>query len=71
VIKAGEIGLVINTTVGTKAIRDSYAIRRQALLANVPYFTTMSAAMAGVAALEVSDTTPEVCSLQEWHPRGK
>jgi carbamoyl-phosphate synthase large subunit len=71
VIKASEIGLVINTTVGTKAIRDSYAIRRQALLANVPYFTTMSAAMAGVAALEVSDTTPEVCSLQEWHPRAK
>ena len=68
-IRSGEVTLVVNTTVGAKSIRDSYAIRRQALLANVPYFTTMSAALAGVAALEVSDGEPEVCSLQEWHAR--
>jgi carbamoyl-phosphate synthase large subunit len=66
-IKAGEIALVINTVVGTRSIRDSYAIRRQALLANVPYFTTMSAALAGVAALEVGDVEPTVRALQLWH----
>ena len=68
-IRSGEISLVVNTTVGAKAIRDSYAIRRQSVLASIPYFTTMSAALAGVAALEVDDGTPEVCSLQEWHAR--
>jgi len=51
-IRAGTIHVVINTTQGTKAIRDSYAIRRGALLANVPYFTTMSAALAAVSSLE-------------------
>ncbi len=69
VIRSGEIALVVNTTVGAKSIRDSYAIRRQALLANIPYFTTMSAALAGVAALEAETATPEVRSLQEWAAR--
>jgi carbamoyl-phosphate synthase large subunit len=68
VIRNGEIALVINSTVGTKAIRDSYAIRRQAVLRNIPYFTTMSAALAGVTSLEVSDGAIEVRALQEWHP---
>ncbi|RYE95090.1 MAG: carbamoyl-phosphate synthase large subunit [Myxococcales bacterium] len=67
-VRAGEIAVVINTTVGTRAIRDSYAIRRQSLLASVPYFTTMSAALAGVAAMEVSDADPTVAALQDWHP---
>jgi carbamoyl-phosphate synthase large subunit len=67
----GEIQLVINTTQGTRAIRDSYAIRRNALIANVPYFTTLSAALALVDALEaqalMGALPPRVCSLQEWH----
>ena len=67
-VRAGEIAVVINTTTGARAIRDSYAIRRQALLASVPYFTTMSAALAGVAAMEVGDTDPTVAALQDWHP---
>jgi carbamoyl-phosphate synthase large subunit len=66
-----EIQLVINTTQGAQAIRDSYAIRRNALIAGVPYFTTMSAALAVVDALEaqalMGDSPPRVCSLQEWH----
>ncbi|HVZ35156.1 MAG TPA: carbamoyl-phosphate synthase large subunit, partial [Polyangiaceae bacterium] len=67
----GEIQLLINTTQGTQAIRDSYAIRRNALIANVPYFTTMSAALAVVDAMEaralLGTAPPRVCSLQEWH----
>ena len=35
-IRDGEIALVINTTQGSKAIRDSYSIRRNALLEAVP-----------------------------------
>lgn len=67
-IRSGSIAVVINTTVGSKAIRDSYAIRRQSLLAGVPYFTTMSAALAGIAAMEVNDGEPTVRALQDWHP---
>jgi carbamoyl-phosphate synthase large subunit len=67
----GEMQLVINTTQGTQAIRDSYAIRRNALIVGVPYFTTMSAALAVVDALEARALSgalpPRVRSLQEWH----
>jgi carbamoyl-phosphate synthase large subunit len=71
-IRAGTIQLVINTTQGTKAIADSYSIRRNALLANIPYFTTIAAGLAAVDALEVSQFIPSahVRSLQEWHSRG-
>jgi carbamoyl-phosphate synthase large subunit len=72
-IGRGEIQLVINTTQGTQAIRDSYAIRRNALIGGVPYFTTMPAALALVDALEARATMgalpPRVRSLQEWHSK--
>jgi carbamoyl-phosphate synthase large subunit len=72
-IREGAIALVVNTTVGAKEIRDSYSIRRSALLANIPYFTTMAAAIAAVDALEVeaarAGAPEEVRSLQEWHAR--
>ena len=55
------------------ARRDSYSMRRHTLLANIPYFTTMSAALAVVQALEAErDATDDgVCSLQEWHAQAK
>ena len=72
-ISAGDIQLVINTTQGTKAIADSYSIRRNALLASIPYFTTISAGLALVDALEAStllqNRSAQVRSLQEWHAR--
>ena len=73
-ILEGTIQMVINTTQGSKAIRDSYSIRRNALLANIPYFTTMSAALALVDALEVRallkpGDVAGVRSMQEWHAR--
>jgi carbamoyl-phosphate synthase large subunit len=73
-IHDGTIQLVINTTQGAKAIRDSYSIRRNALLENIPYFTTMSAAVAAVDALEVRSVLKRgevagVRSVQEWHAR--
>jgi carbamoyl-phosphate synthase large subunit len=72
-VRSGEVQLVINTTEGAKAIRDSYSIRRSALLANIPYFTTMAAGLAAVDAMEAQMlmTRPEVKSLQEWHARSR
>jgi carbamoyl-phosphate synthase large subunit len=73
-IGSKQISLVINTTSGAKAVRDSYSLRRQTLLVNIPYFTTMSAAFAVVQALEAMDEAgrgaphDEVKSLQEWNP---
>ncbi|HWP09288.1 MAG TPA: carbamoyl-phosphate synthase large subunit [Polyangiaceae bacterium] len=71
-IRAGSIQMVINTTLGAKAIADSYSIRRNALLSNIPYFTTIAAGLAAVDALEVSHllTGAQVRSIQEWHTRG-
>jgi carbamoyl-phosphate synthase large subunit len=66
-IRKGEIDLVINTTVGAREVKDSYSLRRQALLASVPYFTTIAVALAGLAALESAAETPHVKSLQEWN----
>jgi len=71
-IAEGRIQLVVNTTQGAKAIADSYSIRRNALLANIPYFTTLSAALAAVDALEFAHHARghvQVRSIQEWHAR--
>ena len=71
-IREGNVQLVINTTQGAKAIADSYSIRRNALLANIPYFTTIAAGLAAVDALEVSALlrgAAQVRSIQEWHSR--
>ena len=74
-IRDGRIQLVINTTQATRAIRDSYSIRRSALLAGIPYFTTMAAGVAIIDALEVRSLmgkeSASVRSLQEWHQRSK
>jgi carbamoyl-phosphate synthase large subunit len=65
-IRAGTIALVVNTTEGAREVRDSFSLRRQTLLANVPFFTTMAVALAGCGALEVSDGPMVVRSIQEW-----
>ncbi len=47
-IKNSEIALVINTTQGAQAVADSFSIRRNALMHNVTYFTTVAGAKAAV-----------------------
>jgi len=67
----GAIHMVINTTQGAEAIRDSFAIRRTALVRGLPYYTTMSAARAAVGALaKMRDGGMTVCSLQEYQDNG-
>ena len=69
-LQNGDISLVFNTTAGAKAIRDSRSMRRQTVMSQVPYFTTMAAAVAAVDAIEARRLRPmSVCSLQEYHAR--
>jgi carbamoyl-phosphate synthase large subunit len=77
-IRAGEIAMVVNTTIGAQSIRDSYSIRRSALMANIPHFTNMSTALSAIEAMEMSAAADDeghekplraVKSLQEWHAR--
>ena len=67
-IKAGSIAFVINTTLGAREVKDSYSLRRQTLLANIPYFTTIAAGLAACDALEAGrgESSVRVRSLQEW-----
>ena len=63
----GGVHLVINTTSGAQAIKDSFPIRRNALLKGVPYYTTLSAARAAVGAIaELRAGKISVRSLQEY-----
>jgi carbamoyl-phosphate synthase large subunit len=48
----GKIDLIINTTIGTQSITDSFAIRRTALDRQVPYATTIRGAAAVTRAIE-------------------
>jgi carbamoyl-phosphate synthase large subunit len=50
-MKNGEVHLVFNTTEGAQSYRDSYSIRRTALVQNIPYYTTVSGARASIQAI--------------------
>jgi carbamoyl-phosphate synthase large subunit len=65
-IKNDQIQLIINTTEGTKAIADSFTMRREALQHRVPYYTTMAGAKAACYALGELDAG-DVNSLQDLH----
>jgi carbamoyl-phosphate synthase large subunit len=51
-MKQGEISLVINTPEDGRARRDSYLIRRTAVMQSIPYYTTIDGADAVLAAIE-------------------
>jgi carbamoyl-phosphate synthase large subunit len=66
-IKNGDVQLVFNTTEGATALNDSRSLRRAALLHKVPYYTTLSGAVAaaqGIKAYLGGDL--EVCALQNY-----
>ncbi|MGI9515368.1 MAG: carbamoyl-phosphate synthase large subunit, partial [Anderseniella sp.] len=63
----GEVQLVFNTTEGQSALADSKSIRRAALMAKIPYYTTLPAAMAAseaIAAVKHGDLS--VKPLQDY-----
>jgi carbamoyl-phosphate synthase large subunit len=66
-INNGEVQLVLNTTEGAQALADSRSLRRAALLHKVPYYTTLSGAVAaaqGIKAYLEGDL--EVHALQSY-----
>ncbi|MFS8039295.1 carbamoyl-phosphate synthase large subunit [Xanthobacter sp. AM11] len=70
-IKNGEVQLVFNTTEGAQALADSRSLRRAALLQKVPYYTTLSGAIAaaqGIKAYVGGDLT--VRPLQGYFDAG-
>jgi len=67
-IKDGDVHFVINTTDGKREVSDSFSIRRETLMKQLPYFTTMTGARASVMAMEAASAGPlGVRSLQEYH----
>jgi carbamoyl-phosphate synthase large subunit len=65
-IKNDEIDLIINTTEGKHAIRESRSIRREAVHHGVTYYTTLAAGLATCEALDHLDEV-EVNRLQDLH----
>ena len=68
-IKNDEIDLIVNTTEGKQAIRESNSIRREAVHRRVTYYTTLAAAVATCEALDHLDEV-EVNRLQDLHQEG-
>jgi carbamoyl-phosphate synthase large subunit len=65
-IKNDEIDLIVNTTEGKQAVRESNSIRREAVHRRVTYYTTLAAGLATCEALDHVDNV-EVNRLQDLH----
>jgi carbamoyl-phosphate synthase large subunit len=65
-IKNGEIVLIVNTTEGKQAIRESHSIRKEAVHRRITYYTTLAAALASCEALDHMDEV-DVNRLQDLH----
>ena len=66
-MKNGDIDLVFNTTEGAQALKDSFEIRRTALLMKIPYYTTVSGAAAATQGIaSVRDGQLDVAPLQSY-----
>jgi carbamoyl-phosphate synthase large subunit len=67
-IKNGAVQLLINTTMGKSSIRDSYDIRRAALVYNIPYCTTIPGAFAATHGIKaLLDGPLAINPLQDYH----
>ncbi|MCY3824300.1 MAG: carbamoyl-phosphate synthase large subunit [Nitrospinae bacterium] len=67
-MEAGEVQFVLNTTAGRQSIKDSYSIRRTALLRNIFYCTTLAAGQAAIRAIRIlRENEYSVRSLQDYH----
>lgn len=67
-IKNREIHFIINTVSGSKAQKDSFALRESALQYKIPYTTTIAGAKAAINAIEVLlKEQINIKSLQQYH----
>ena len=63
----GNVQMVVNTTEGAQAIKDSFAIRRTALTRNICHYTTLSGAEAAIEAIAaLKDGALDVAPLQSY-----
>ena len=65
-IKNDEISLIVNTTEGKQAVRESQTIRREAVIRKVTYYTTLAGALATCDAIDHLQEV-EVNRLQDLH----
>lgn len=68
-LKNGDVQMVINTS-GLSDRRESFSLRRTSLLQRIPYFTTVSGALAAahaVAHAQAKDGKPTARALQDYH----
>ena len=65
-IKNGDVDLIVNVVEDKKAVKDSYAIRAEALARRVAYFTTLAGARAACMGMQ-HGAGLEVYSLQSLH----
>ena len=66
-MKNRDIDIVFNTTEGAKALADSFSIRRTALLYHIPYYTTVTGAMAVSKAIKAAQADIlKVAPLQSY-----
>jgi carbamoyl-phosphate synthase large subunit len=67
-LKNGDIQLMINTSVGRRSSTDATAIRRGALLYDIPYSTTLAGARATSEAIRaLRERDWDVAPLQDYH----
>jgi len=67
-IKNGDIDFIVNVVEDKKAVKDSYAIRAEALARRVVYFTTLAGARAACMGMQHGNEL-KVYSLQSLHQR--
>ncbi len=66
-ISHGDVAIMFNTTLGPKSVHDSYLFRRKAIEQQIPYYTTVEAALAASLSIEHLQSNPVFCvsSLQK------
>ncbi|HXH64165.1 MAG TPA: carbamoyl-phosphate synthase large subunit, partial [Mariprofundaceae bacterium] len=65
-----EVDLIVNTTEGAQAVRDSKSIRQTALERKISYYTTIEGGLAAAAAILSTADVTAVRSIQEYHAQG-
>src|SRR5881397_60014 len=70
-MKRGEVALLFNTPEDGRARKDSYLIRRTAVMQNIAYYLTVDGAQTAIGAIEaLLKGEQQVLSLQEYHGGG-
>jgi len=62
-----EVDLIVNTTEGEQAIKDSKSIRQATLDRGIAYYTTMAGSLAAAQAIAGQSDVTQVKSIQEYH----